>query len=60
MRDTHCPTHSSYDLEVLDIFEVNRHGEDARFSKFEDNENRMLLWHGSRLTNFVGNLKRCS
>ncbi|EGR33273.1 hypothetical protein IMG5_057380 [Ichthyophthirius multifiliis] len=33
-------------------FELQKEGEDERFTK--DLHNRMLLWHGSRLTNYVG------
>jgi poly [ADP-ribose] polymerase len=39
-------------LDVLDIFELTKDVDDKRFKK--DLGNRMLLWHGSRLTNFVG------
>lgn len=31
-----------------------RQGEEDRYKKFSDFPNRMLLWHGSRLTNWVG------
>jgi len=39
---------------VLDAFRVIRQGEDDRYKKFAKDKNRMLLWHGSRMTNFVG------
>ncbi|KAL7057519.1 hypothetical protein AAHC03_016916 [Spirometra sp. Aus1] len=52
---THAPTHSSYDLEVLNVFACNRHGEDK---DFRDVGRRYLLWHGSRLTNWMGILGR--
>eukprot|EP00842_Homolaphlyctis_polyrhiza_P005500 jgi/Hompol1/5951/HPOL_001834-RA len=53
---THGHTHNYYDLEVLDVFDMARHGEEDRFKDFKAHEieNHMLLWHGSRLTNFVG------
>ncbi|KAI9192960.1 poly polymerase catalytic domain-containing protein [Polychytrium aggregatum] len=62
-QNTHAATHNQYNLEVLDVFEVARDGEEDRFkSKMaEDKEvgtNRKLLWHGSRLTNFVGILSQ--
>lgn len=41
-------------LEILNAFEVARHGEEKRFKAFKHLHNRQLLWHGSRLTNFVG------
>jgi len=39
---------------VLDVFEVERKGEGERFAAFKALPNRMLLWHGSRSTNYVG------
>lgn len=51
-----CPSHNNYKLELLDCFELEREGENERFT--EDIENKMLLWHGSRLTNFVGILSQ--
>lgn len=56
VQTTHAATHSYYTLTVLDIFEVERESEDARFNK--KMHNRMLLWHGSRLTNWVGILSQ--
>lgn len=55
MQDTHAETHRNYSIEVLDIFECDKEGEKDRF---KDIGNRTLLWHGSRLTNFVGILKQ--
>lgn len=51
LRITHAPTHSNYTLEVLDIFSVSREGEAERFKTLD---NRMMLWHGSRRTNWAG------
>nr|CDS27075.1 poly (ADP ribose) polymerase 1 [Hymenolepis microstoma] len=51
LRATHAPTHSTYTLDIVDIFSLSREGE---ASKFKALENRMLLWHGSRRTNFAG------
>lgn len=56
VKKTHATTHSSYSLELLDLFEVKRGGEEDKFKK--DIGNRMLLWHGSRLTNFGGILSQ--
>ena len=59
VQNTHASTHAQYrSLDVLDAFAVDRQGEDARFRLHENNPNRMLLWHGSRLTNFVGILSQ--
>eukprot|EP01100_Stratorugosa_tubuloviscum_P008158 TRINITY_DN3399_c0_g2_i1.p1 TRINITY_DN3399_c0_g2~~TRINITY_DN3399_c0_g2_i1.p1 ORF type:complete len:284 (-),score=129.72 TRINITY_DN3399_c0_g2_i1:9-773(-) len=44
----------AFDLEVVDIFEIEREGEKKRFEPWSDNSNKMLLWHGSRLTNWIG------
>lgn len=41
---------STFDFEVLDIFEIEREGEGQRFESWKENKNRLLLWHGSRLT----------
>lgn len=54
VKNTHAPTHTNYTLEVEEIFKVVRKGEDRRFKPFKKMHNRQLLWHGSRLTNFVG------
>jgi len=34
-------------VKLIDVFEVTRHGEDARFAKHNATENRKLLWHGT-------------
>ncbi|KAL7740196.1 hypothetical protein ACLKA6_003902 [Drosophila palustris] len=54
VQNTHASTHSSYELEIIDIFKVARQGEARRYKPFKKLHNRKLLWHGSRLTNFVG------
>lgn len=52
LQSTHAPTHSDYTMTLLDVFEVEKEGEKEAFK--EDLHNRMLLWHGSRLSNWVG------
>lgn len=54
LTNTHGKTHSGYSIDVLQMFKVSRHGETERFQKFANAGNRMLLWHGSRLTNWTG------
>ncbi|XP_068156658.1 poly [ADP-ribose] polymerase [Drosophila tropicalis] len=54
VQNTHASTHSSYELEIVDVFKVARQGESRRYKPFKKLHNRKLLWHGSRLTNFVG------
>jgi predicted DNA-binding WGR domain protein len=54
LQHTHASTHTMYSLELVDLLEMNHEGDDARFAPWAGNGNRMLLWHGSRLTNWVG------
>jgi len=59
VKNTHAKTHSWYELEIDDVYIVDREGEKERFlgDKYPDKK-RKLLWHGSRLTNFVGILSQ--
>jgi poly [ADP-ribose] polymerase 1 len=57
VKNTHASTHS-IKLDILEIFCVERHGERDRYKKYKDYDNRMLLWHGSRVTNFAGILSQ--
>lgn len=50
------PTGENYDL--LHLFSLEREDEASRFRPFATNENRMLLWHGSKISNFIGILKQ--
>ncbi|XP_062849781.1 poly [ADP-ribose] polymerase 2 [Trichomycterus rosablanca] len=56
LQSTHATTHSDYTMKVLDVFSVEREGEKSRFQS--SLHNRMLLWHGSRLSNWVGILSQ--
>lgn len=56
LQTTHATTHSSYTLQLADLFALKSIPEDLRYTK--DIHNKMLLWHGSRLTNFVGILSQ--
>uniref|UniRef100_A0A7N6C155 Poly [ADP-ribose] polymerase n=1 Tax=Anabas testudineus TaxID=64144 RepID=A0A7N6C155_ANATE len=56
LQSTHAPTHSDYTMTVLDIFSVDRDGESNNF--LSQLHNRTLLWHGSRLSNWVGILSQ--
>ncbi|XP_024525660.1 poly [ADP-ribose] polymerase 2 [Selaginella moellendorffii] len=58
LKNTHGQTHRSYDLILQDVFKVQRDEEDAGFRSFSQTPNRMLLWHGSRLTNWTGILSQ--
>lgn len=56
---THAPTHTDWSLELEEVFLLERRGEFDRFAHYRETlKNRMLLWHGSRLTNFVGILSQ--
>lgn len=54
VTNTHAETHQQYDLEIVDVFKMDRQGEKRRYKPFRKLHNRQLLWHGSRLTNYVG------
>ncbi|KAM7430085.1 Poly [ADP-ribose] polymerase 1 [Porites harrisoni] len=58
VKNTHAETHTQYELEVLEVFKVNRQGEGDRFQPFKELHNRRLLWHGSRTTNYAGILSQ--
>ncbi|VFQ91204.1 unnamed protein product [Cuscuta campestris] len=59
LQSTHAPTHKDWSLEVLEVFSLERKGEFDKFAPLRNKlKNRMLLWHGSRLTNFVGILSQ--
>ncbi|CAN6693718.1 unnamed protein product [Malus baccata var. baccata] len=58
MRNTHAKRHSTYTVDIVQIFRTSKEGEVERFRKFSGTKNRMLLWHGSRLTNWVGILSQ--
>jgi len=54
--NTHAATHSSYTARVKHVFRAARKGEATDFAAAVGN--RQLLWHGSRLTNWVGILSQ--
>ncbi|MQL98621.1 hypothetical protein Taro_031331 [Colocasia esculenta] len=59
LLNTHAPTHTDWSLELEDVFALEREGESGKYASFRDKlQNKMLLWHGSRLTNFVGILSQ--
>ncbi|KAK4784448.1 hypothetical protein SAY86_018816 [Trapa natans] len=56
---THGHTHTDWTLELEEAFSLERKGEFHKFAPYRQKlKNRMLLWHGSRLTNFVGILSQ--
>ncbi|KAL5534672.1 hypothetical protein ACEPAG_1136 [Sanghuangporus baumii] len=60
--NTHGATHSYYKVAVQNVFRVRRKYEDENWAKagFNDlgEDQRLLLWHGSRSTNFAGILSQ--
>lgn len=58
LSNTHGSTHDFYKLELLDVFDLEREGESKRFVPHASDSNRQLLWHGSRLSNWVGILSQ--
>ncbi|KAJ7480106.1 poly polymerase catalytic domain-containing protein [Mycena galericulata] len=62
VRDTHGHTHGHIKASITHAYRVERSGETAAwkkagFDKMADGD-RLLLWHGSRSTNFAGILKQ--
>ncbi|XP_067931364.1 poly [ADP-ribose] polymerase 2-like [Watersipora subatra] len=53
LLNTHGSKHSRYSIELLDIFQIDKDQPSG-----PDVGNKMLLWHGSRLTNWVGILAK--
>jgi|SRR6218665_487773 len=43
---------------IFQAFKIKREGEDKVYRPFRDLNNRKLLWHGSRTTNFAGILSQ--
>ncbi|KAL0435635.1 UNVERIFIED_CONTAM: Poly [ADP-ribose] polymerase 1 [Sesamum radiatum] len=59
LNTTHAPTHTEWALELEEVFSLEREGEVDKYAAYRAKlKNRMLLWHGSRLTNFVGILSQ--
>ena len=52
IQNTHARTHDRYSIAVRGIFQVRREEEKLTYRK--DLKNKMMLWHGSRLSNYVG------
>uniref|UniRef100_A0A6B2L8B5 Poly [ADP-ribose] polymerase n=1 Tax=Arcella intermedia TaxID=1963864 RepID=A0A6B2L8B5_9EUKA len=47
-----------FKVELEEVFELAREGEADRFSPFVKLPHHRLLWHGSRLSNFIGILSQ--
>ncbi len=55
LHTTHGRTHG-FKLDLMEAFELQRESENEKFKK--DIGNRRLLWHGSRMSNYVGILSQ--
>lgn len=47
-----------YTIELQGVYEVEREGEAERFAPYAKMPHHRLLWHGSRLTNYIGILSQ--
>lgn len=54
ITQTRAAIHSHIDIQLDEVFEVEREGEKERFAPFESLRHHRLLFHGSRVSNFVG------
>jgi hypothetical protein len=52
VESTSGATHN-FKIKINKIYEIDRKGEKERFEKFDSMPNHQLLFHGSRLANFV-------
>jgi hypothetical protein len=52
VENTHASTHDKYSIEIMGVFDIRREEEIERYRK--DLGSKMMLWHGSRLSNYVG------
>lgn len=58
VKNTNGPTHKK-NIEIIDIFEISRNGETEIYENYtKDINNKQLLFHGSRLSNFCSILQR--
>jgi len=53
VRNGHGPTHKYLNLKLRELYKIERPGESKRFEPWKDNDNRQLLWHGSRMANWM-------
>ena len=51
IKSTHASTHNLYNMEVLDLFSLDKTSETDQFKNLG---NSRLLYHGSRLSNWAG------
>lgn len=54
----YCKNTAAKDLKNIKIFKIERKGEAERFAQFKKEPNRMLLFHGSAMSNYLGILSQ--
>jgi len=47
-----------FTVQIENVFELSRSGESEKFSPFKKLPHHRLLWHGSRLSNYIGILSQ--
>jgi len=60
LENSHGATHTGCRVKLLDIYEIERQGERAKYQNFcqeKGIDRKMLLWHGTRLANFISIMK---
>ena len=55
---SHSASASCCAIPWLQVYAIERSGEEERYKAHAADPNRLLLWHGSRTTNFVGILSQ--
>eukprot|EP01105_Mastigella_eilhardi_P011092 TRINITY_DN255_c0_g1_i1.p1 TRINITY_DN255_c0_g1~~TRINITY_DN255_c0_g1_i1.p1 ORF type:complete len:1160 (+),score=256.88 TRINITY_DN255_c0_g1_i1:63-3542(+) len=55
---TNVAADAGYRLVPEAVFHVARHGDAERYTFHRTRQNKRLLWHGSRLTNYIGILSQ--
>ena len=51
IKNTHGETHNNFSLEIDELYEIDKESENENFADYGHNQ---LLYHGSRMSNFVG------
>ncbi|XP_071548286.1 poly [ADP-ribose] polymerase 2-like [Panulirus ornatus] len=55
LQTSHAKTHNHYTLELLELFSCRK---ETEYERFKNVGNCMLLWHGSRMSNWAGILSQ--
>ena len=51
IHNTHGQTHNNFTLEIQDMYEIDKESDNKNFVDYGNNN---YLFHGSRMSNFVG------